>query len=330
MTCANPAATPATCEQLTYLNGLSSAPEPRFLSGVFTAECASTLAEETGHHAALIGVEYCRGFGIHEVDHPSQTIAWRELNPALIIHAAAGGMVRVLSHFPNPCNARYGGLRDKDADITAILQAGTAARARWLAMLDELAAGFHDLAQHGITVIYGPLHEMNCNGFWWGATPERIGIAGYRALWADLFHYLSVEKGCDNLLWLFAPLGHDPLDMQIYPGDNMVDLVGLDVYGGSIVPCTPVYQQLAALDKPVVLSEYGPVAWNEPEDNYPRYDCRLLAHELATHWPQICSFMFWGGHFAPSAHDHADAMLADPRVITRHQLATERPLETSI
>ena len=42
------------------------------------------------------------------------------------------------------------------------------------------------------------------------------------------------EKGCDNIVWAFSPNLADKEDvehyMQFYPGDEYVDLIGIDVY----------------------------------------------------------------------------------------------------
>ncbi len=318
----DPDANACTRRCLTLLGKLAEGEFPRMLSGAFSIAAADALAAASGSAPALLGVEYCRGFGIPPVEKVTETIDWKTLNPGLIAHAQAGGMIRVLTHLPNPCNEKYGGLRDNNADITAILTAGTPARGRWLALIDELAAGFNDLASHGVSVIFGPLHEMNCNGFWWGATPQRIGVAGYVELWRDLQRELTHVRGCHNLLWLFAALGHDPFDAAIYPGDDVVDLVGLDVYDPCIANHTDRYHQLCVYEKPFVLSEYGPLVWNAPEQGYDHFDCRRLPADLAQHWPRTAAFMFWGGHFAATAHHHFEEMMADPRVITREELAT--------
>lgn len=290
----------------------------RLLIGSFGAAEAAELHLRSGAWPALLGAEYCHGWGIPELDDPTRAIAWRTQNPALAAHAAAGGMIRVLTHLPDPCRTRLGGLRNQDADLATILAPGSPARERWLALIAGIADGFHDLAAQGAAVIYGPLHEMNCRGFWWGAaglrTPEL-----YRALWRDLHERITHHHGCRNVLWLYAPLAndHDEIQAAMYPGDDVVDLVGLDVYGPSLIPYSPQYRRMMEHGKPFVLSEYGPMAWDVPADAPSAYDNLTLLDEVAVHWPATRACMFWGGQFGAARHGHCRELMRDPRARTR-------------
>jgi mannan endo-1,4-beta-mannosidase len=303
---------------LSVLQGLSAEAPAHVIAGSFGTREAAEVHETSGRWPALVGQEYCAGFGIDEAEDASAAVPWRTHNPALIEHAREGALIRLLTHFPNPTRRRYGGLRDNDADIDAILAPGTPERQRWIALMDEVAAGLADLDAHGATVIYGPLHEMNCGGFWWGVPHERMSAAAYRSLWRDLYDHVMNRRKCRNVLWLFAPLAHDPLDMAVYPGDDVVDLVGLDAYSPTLAPFVDTYRKLAAVDKPFVLSEFGPLRWDAmPGDEYERYDCRRLLEEIGAHFPRSSAFMFWGEPFAAACHDYCRELMADERVLDR-------------
>ncbi len=291
------------------------------LIGSFGAAEAAEVHACSGAWPGLLGAEYCRGYGIHELDEVAQAIDWRGQNPALVAHAGAGGVGRVLSHLPNPCRPRLGGLRDQDAAIAAILAEGTPERARWQALVDAIADGFDDLAAQDATVIYGPLHEMNCRGFWWGAAGLRTPHL-FRALWRDLHDHIALRRGCRNVLWLYAPLANDndPIVEEMYPGDDVVDLVGLDVYAASLVPYTPQYRTMQGYGKPFMLSEYGPMAWNVPEHEPSGYDCLTLLDEVASHWPATRACMFWGGHFGAARQQRCRELMDDPRACDRQWL----------
>jgi mannan endo-1,4-beta-mannosidase len=291
------------------------------IAGVHMPEGAQELHDQTGHWPGLLGIEYCASYGCSPATSAAEAVPWGELNRGLYEHGEAGGLIRVLSHFPNPCRPELGGLRDADADVAAILTPDTPERGRWLALLDEIARGFLDLGRRGIPVLYGPLHEMNCPGFWWGldhlqGSPER-----YRALYRDMVDRIRDCHGCDHVLWLWAPLAMSPVVPGAYPGDDVVDVVGLDVYDRTLTAFMDPYIAVSAIDKPFVLSEFGPTNWDATEPpSDPPYDCRRLLDELQHDWTQTVSFMFWGGCFLPSRQRNAEAMMNDTRAIDRETL----------
>ena len=99
--------------------------------------------------------------------------------------------------------------------------------------LDTAAEFFHALSP--MPVIFRPWHEHNGDWFWWGR-----GIATEQEfidLWRFTVEYMHDEKGVNNLLWAFSP---DRSRMDIdnfhqdyhygYPGDDYVDVIGLDNY----------------------------------------------------------------------------------------------------
>lgn len=86
-----------------------------------------------------------------------------------------------------------------------------------------------------IPVIFRPFHEHNGDWFWWGkgyATEEE-----FIQLWQFTVDYLKEEKNVHNLLYAFSP---DRSRMELergkdaylygYPGDEYVDIIGLDDY----------------------------------------------------------------------------------------------------
>ncbi len=72
---------------------------------------------------------------------------------------------------------------------------------------------------------------MHGGWFWWGSkscTPEE-----YKQLFRYTRQYLDA-KGIDNALWCYSP-GADPNEseerfMTWYPGDEFVDILGVDIY----------------------------------------------------------------------------------------------------
>lgn len=83
-----------------------------------------------------------------------------------------------------------------------------------------------------IPVIFRPFHEFDGNWFWWGAaysTPEE-----YKAAYRFTVDYLKNDKGVNNILYAFSPdnsYSSAAAYLTRYPGDEYVDLLGMDNYG---------------------------------------------------------------------------------------------------
>ncbi|HCD53546.1 MAG TPA: glycosyl transferase family 1 [Balneolaceae bacterium] len=143
---------------------------------------------------------------------------------------ARGGVLTYAWHMRNPVTGRS--FYDTTRAVSAILPGGEKHQ-QYKHTLDEVAAYFRELSP--MPVIFRPFHEHNGDWFWWGkglCTEEE-----YRALWRFTFNYLVNEKEVHNLIWAFSP---DRSRTNIhtfkrdyfygYPGDNFVDIIGLDNY----------------------------------------------------------------------------------------------------
>lgn len=88
-----------------------------------------------------------------------------------------------------------------------------------------------------VPVIFRPWHEHNGDWFWWGKGENLTSEQDYISLWRFTIDYLRNEKGVTNLIYAFSPdrsrmdINHLP-DSYFYgyPGDNYVDIIGLDNY----------------------------------------------------------------------------------------------------
>lgn len=99
--------------------------------------------------------------------------------------------------------------------------------------LDMAADYFRELAP--VPVIFRPWHEHNGDWFWWckGSTSEEDFIA----LWRFTVEYLRDEHELDNLIYAYSPdrsrIDIDDFEAGYlwgYPGDEYVDVIGLDNY----------------------------------------------------------------------------------------------------
>ena len=87
----------------------------------------------------------------------------------------------------------------------------------------EIARQIKRLQDAGVSILWRPLHEASGGWFWWGAK----GPDAYKKLWSYLYDQLTNVYGCHNLIWVWN--GQSP---EWYPGDDLVDVVGEDIYAG--------------------------------------------------------------------------------------------------
>jgi len=183
-----------------YFQGLSVAPERRIVSGQFSnfgkeanLRSMTNVYKKTGHWPAIMGVDYADlGGGGLETAKPNKTA---------IAYWEQGGLVTVSAHLYNPANIHGGGLRDKGVDLTTLLTADNPTHTRWFQELDILAAGLQELRAAKVVVLWRPFHEMNGDWFWWGGKDPDTFIR----LWRQMFDYFTIEKGLDNLIWVYSP-----------------------------------------------------------------------------------------------------------------------------
>lgn len=95
-------------------------------------------------------------------------------------------------------------------------------------------------------VIFRPWHEMNGGWFWWGkdnCTPDE-----YIQLYRITVDYIR-SQGVNNVLYAWSP--DTKLSMEYYPGDEYVDILGLDIYEMGAVPYKTTEMVVAELEQMV-------------------------------------------------------------------------------
>lgn len=168
-------------------------------------------------------------FGVNPNNETEQTIAWAQ---------TTGGVVSMMWHWNAP-----GDLVDQPgrewwrgfySDATTFDLHGALANPAGadyqllLRDIDAIAVQLQKLQDAGVPVIWHPLHEAQGGWFWWGDH----GPEAFKGLWRLMHDRLTNHHGLHNLIWEYAVgmSGSDPLSPQWYPGDDVVDMVGLDVY----------------------------------------------------------------------------------------------------
>ncbi len=141
-----------------------------------------------------------------------------------------GGVLTFSWHMSNPVTGES--FYDTTPAVHTIIPGGEL-HDEYKKILDEAAAFFVEVSP--IPVIFRPYHEHNGDWFWWGK-----GISSeedFISLWRFTVEYLRDEKKVRNLIYAFSPdrsrmnirnFEHDYL--YGYPGDDYVDIIGLDNY----------------------------------------------------------------------------------------------------
>jgi mannan endo-1,4-beta-mannosidase len=326
-------------EVLRYLAGLPRRNDGRVVSGQNLGSASlegaqgyatyfGKLKEQTGKLPALIGVDY----------------GWDDMVPAriaatntiLIRHWNQGGLVTVSMSPRNPWTG--GGVRDRSLGgrtYRDVLAAGTDANKRLQGCLDRVAAGFAELRDAGVVVLWRPFHEMNGDFFWWSAGSDggRASIEEFRALWRYAFDYFTAQRQLNNLVWVYAPNAQvngaiKPVTYY-YPGGAYVDIVGLDYYGNTLdgLNAGGGYDALLSLGKPCGLTEIGPAFWLRA---HPRgdFDNTLVVRGIRSKYPAMVFFLYWHGwsslvmdvKMGIVQNKDAAGLLNDPWVITLDEM----------
>ncbi len=185
-------------------------------------------------------------------------------NEIIKIHQK-GGINTISWHINHP--ETKGNSWDTTAVVSSILKEGKK-RKLYEKWISNLAAFFKSLKtenNESIPVIFRPFHEMNGSWFWWGA--QHCTTEEYKALYRQTFQLLK-ENGVHNLLYAYSPnaLNAPEEYEKFYPGDEYVDILGIDIYnyGGdeqylkNLQHDITLMRDFAALhNKPYALTETG-------------------------------------------------------------------------
>lgn len=184
-------------------------------------------------HPAMIGVDFS-GFS----GRPEAAIkkAKSSLRKNVVDTYNRGGVTTAAWHFSNPVSG--GGFYWKDdVSLPAVkyIIPGGEAHEKYKEILNEIGDWAKSLKGKDGTlapVIFRPFHEFDGGWFWWGAphcTKEE-----FVSLWKFTVSYLRDTLEVHNFLYAFSPdnkFNSEAEFLERYPGDEWVDMVGMDNYG---------------------------------------------------------------------------------------------------
>ncbi|WP_322552635.1 glycosyl hydrolase (plasmid) [Priestia megaterium] len=184
----------------------------------------------------------------------------------------SGGIITLSSHLPNFVTG--GSFNDTSGSVVQQILPGGDKNREFNAFLDNLALfakGLKDKKGNPIPVLFRPFHEQNGSWFWWGA--KTTTVDEYVEIYRYTVEYLRDKKGVHNFLYIYSPNGtfggSQDNYLTTYPGDDYVDILGMDQYDNQDNPGTNQFldnlvKDLAMIskladdkDKIATFSEFG-------------------------------------------------------------------------
>ena len=260
------------------------------LSGQFTADGLhsaelNAIHDVTGKYPALLGMDLA--------NYTPSRLAFADVVGKTVDHAIEyhkqGGIVSLSWHWSAPPNTVlpkgqgvseipwwHGYLAGNTTFHLGHVMSGDDPEGKMTLLQDihAIAAQLKRLEAEGVPVLWRPLHEASGGWFWWGSD----GPDAYKQLWIYLYKTLTDVYHCNNLIWVC-----NCQDPAWYPGDEYVDIVGVDIYASprQYGPQTSSFTELTEYPgkrKIAALSENGVV---------PDIDQCLRAN---VHWSWFCTW----------------------------------------
>ena len=165
-------------------------------------------------------------------------VPFSRIRQEIFAHYDRGGMITLSWHLDNPLSGGSSwvadSLRDVETHTVAAILEGGEKHELFLTWLDRVADFLNSLeTPYGvrIPILFRPWHEHTGSWFWWGQ--QHCTAEQYKALWQLTVNRLK-DKGVTNALYAYSP-GTEPDGdkaryLERYPGDDIIDLVGLDCY----------------------------------------------------------------------------------------------------
>ena len=212
----------------------------RVLTGQYCSTGTNTeinaIYMETGRYSALrcadIGVftEYYSGADKNNEDELQTAINWWK----------NGGLISYCWYWyaPDAANPHYSSaitdfdLSDAICDSALAVLSPTSLEAyqqtgrisseavRLIADMDVVAEKLKLLEAQDVTVLFRPLPEAGNGWYWWGKDSEN-----YLWLYKFIFERFTEYHKLNNIIWVWDGESYD-----FYPGDDYVDIVGMDLY----------------------------------------------------------------------------------------------------
>ena len=176
------------------------------------------LKSKTGKEPALIGLDFM---------HCGRGYTWyNDLTPVNDArnYYNRNGIPAFCWHWRDPLRkteAFY--TADTNFDISKINDENSPEYKAMIQDIDYISGLLKKLQDDGVPVLWRPLHEASGGWFWWGAK----GPEPCKKLYRLMYDRMVNHNGLKNLIWVWTSQQNDT---DWYPGDDVVDIVGRDIY----------------------------------------------------------------------------------------------------
>ena len=191
----------------------------------------SDIHDVTGKYPALYGMD----LGGIELDSPLNIDKndFNHMRASAIAHHERGGVITFSWHPMNPLTGGTTWDTQSTEVVASILPGGEKHEMfmGWLSKAADFLGSVKDAEGNPIPMIFRPWHEHTRDFFWWGqnlCTKEQ-----YTSLWRMTHDYMTKERGLNHLVWAYSPDAGGLTDDNFgekWPGDDVVDMVGIDFY----------------------------------------------------------------------------------------------------
>lgn len=197
----------------------------------------SDVRDVTGDYPAVFGWDVGNLELGHEVN--LDGVSFEKMQGWIKTGYQNGSVITISWHMNHPATEEPAW--ETSPGVSAILPEGVAHEdfKAYLDLFAEFVRGLEVKSSDGgtelVPIIFRPWHEHNGDWFWWGTrhTTEREFIE----LWRFTVDYLRDDQQLHNLIYAFSPdrsrINVDEFSADYlygYPGDDYVDILGLDNY----------------------------------------------------------------------------------------------------
>jgi mannan endo-1,4-beta-mannosidase len=196
-------------------------------------ENRSDVKSVTGSHPAVIGVDFSGLSG-----RPDNMIEKEKaaLQKTIADTYNRGGITTVAWHFNNPVSNTnfYWNDSTAAAAVKNIIPGGSHHQKykTILTTIANLAKSIKGNDGKVVPMLFRPYHEFDGDWFWWGKS--HCSIDEFKTLWKFTVTYLRDSLQVHNFIYTFSPdniFTTEAEYIERYPGDEYVDMVGMDNYG---------------------------------------------------------------------------------------------------
>lgn len=272
----------------------------------------SDVKSVTGSHPAVIGVDFSgfSGRSPEEIQRAKDAV-----RKTVIDTYDRGGVITAAWHFSNPVSK--GGFYWVDSlSLPAVkyIIPGGVAHQQYKEILNGIGEWAYSLkGRNGslAPVIFRPFHEFDGGWFWWGK--PHASREDFISLWRFTVSYLKDSLGVHNFIYVFSPdnrFNTETAFLERYPGNEWVDMVGMDNYGDM---GRDRYDTAAAVRKLKIVSDFAEKAGKlaaftetglESIPN-PRWWTGMLLKVMKAADMKLCYVLVWRNDIKSPTHYYA-------------------------